>query len=326
MVTLLAAGAVLVVVVLVGVVVLTAGKTETKPDKPARAAQPGTARETAEAYLEALANGDADAALAYGKATPASKQFLTDDILRKQIEMSPITDIRVTEASAPVQGLGMAPQTVLEASANFGDEYSQAQLVMRKFREEWQFDNSFIQVKIGVPSVPDKAIESLTIFGVPTGGANSVYVFPGPLDLKSSSRFVDVETEPILLEAMNSGQYGMQLMPKVTLNDEGRIASKEAVDTRVRNCANPNPPPDCPKFEYPPEIDPASVRFKGTEGLEDMTTIFNEFDMTNTVVGSGEVVVDAQTASGPTVYTMRLNVNGTVDLMKDPPVYTPYKP
>jgi hypothetical protein len=313
------------VVVLVGAIVLSTGMTENKTDTPARASQPGTPRETAEAYLEALADGDADAALAFGKARPSSTQYLTNEILRKQIELSPITDLRVTEAS-PQSDYAPIPQALLQVSANFGGEYSQAQLVMRKFGDEWQFDNSFVQLKIGVPTVPDKSMESLTILGVPTGGADSVYVFPGALDIKSTSRFVDVETKPILLEAINSGNYGMPLMPNVTLNDEGRIASKEAVDTRVRNCINPNAPPDCPKWQFPPEIDPKSLRFKGTEGLQDMTTIFNKFEMTNTVVGEGEVVVDAQTPSGPTVHTLGVRINGTVDLMKDPPVYTPNSP
>jgi hypothetical protein len=240
--------------------------------------------------------------------------------------MSPITDIRVTDATSQDSfGYGVIPGGArVEASARFGDEYSQAQLSMQKFRDEWQLDSAVVQLRIGFPSVPDESLKSLTIFGVPTEGADSVYVFPGALDIKSSSRFVDVETEPVLLEAMTAG--GMGLMPKVTLNDEGRIASKEAVDTRLRDCLSENPMPDCPKWEYSPEIDPKSVRFKGTQGQQDLVSFYNPYKMTNTVVGSGELIVTAQTSAGPTTLTERLNVSGTVDLMKDPPVYTPNSP
>jgi hypothetical protein len=312
-VTLLAAGAVIVVVVLVGVIVLSAVKSDER-------VKAGTAPEAAEAYLEALANGDADAALAFAYQTPPSRQFLTDEILRKQLEISPITEISVRGDFPRTAGSTPDVETV-DMSANFGDEYSQGLATVRKSGGEWKLDNSVVKLSVPTLDEEDRAVKSLTIFGVPIAGLESVYVLPGALDVKSTSRFVDVQADPVLLSALG-GRTAGYLIPTVSVNDAGRIASKEAVDTFLRNCINPGAPPDCPKWNYPPDIDPKSVRFKETEGLDDMATYFTSFNMTNALYGYGDVVVTEQTPSGPTGRRLPVHIGRSVDLLQDPPLYS----
>ncbi|MGE5694739.1 MAG: hypothetical protein ACM4D3_05730, partial [Candidatus Sericytochromatia bacterium] len=69
------------------VVIATAGRGG-KADTPADAVR---------GYLEALARGDAEAALSYASDQPASKEFLTDEILQKQIDKWPISDIQILD-------------------------------------------------------------------------------------------------------------------------------------------------------------------------------------------------------------------------------------
>lgn len=60
---------------------------------PAGGAQ--SAGQAVRMYLEALARGDAQGALAMAKQRPAETAFLTDDFLRRQLQAAPITDIQI---------------------------------------------------------------------------------------------------------------------------------------------------------------------------------------------------------------------------------------
>ena len=58
-------------------------------------AEKSTAGATVKGYLEALAKGDAAKALSFSNDKPANTEFLTNDILKKQIAKWPITDIKI---------------------------------------------------------------------------------------------------------------------------------------------------------------------------------------------------------------------------------------
>ena len=50
-----------------------------------------SASEVVKGYLEALSNGNADMALSFSNDQPASKEFLSSDVLKKQRSISPFT-------------------------------------------------------------------------------------------------------------------------------------------------------------------------------------------------------------------------------------------
>jgi hypothetical protein len=76
--------------------------------------------------LEALARGDADAALSYSSDQPASKEFLTDDILKKQTGKWPITDIRILDDTAT------ASMGTVHVAVKFGDQISDETLFLEQ--------------------------------------------------------------------------------------------------------------------------------------------------------------------------------------------------
>lgn len=55
----------------------------------------GLAGDVVKRYLESLARGDADTALSYAVDQPASKEFLTSHIRKKQVAQWPISNIRI---------------------------------------------------------------------------------------------------------------------------------------------------------------------------------------------------------------------------------------
>ena len=70
----------------------------------------GSAGDAVKRYLEALARGDAETALSYGIDQPATSEFLTSEILKKQVAQWPIRNIRILHdnSSAPDTKLSMA--------------------------------------------------------------------------------------------------------------------------------------------------------------------------------------------------------------------------
>jgi hypothetical protein len=84
----------------------------------------GSAGDAVKSYLQALARGDAEAALAYSNDLPGSKEFLTNQILRKQIAQWPITNIRILKDDS-LNAIGYA---TVHVSVNFGDKVSDTNL------------------------------------------------------------------------------------------------------------------------------------------------------------------------------------------------------
>ena len=75
-------------------------------------------------YLEALSRGDATAALSFSNDQPASKDLLTDEVLKKQVAQWPITNIQILDDnSAHSYGFGQ-----VHVSAKFGDNTSDVTL------------------------------------------------------------------------------------------------------------------------------------------------------------------------------------------------------
>src|SRR5690606_4150814 len=55
----------------------------------------GTPEDAVTAYLQAVADGDAEAALGYLESTPSTTELLTDEVLMASAQQAPLTDITV---------------------------------------------------------------------------------------------------------------------------------------------------------------------------------------------------------------------------------------
>jgi hypothetical protein len=278
--------------------------------------QQEAARLAGQHYLEALARGDAAAALALSQNPPATTQFTTGDVLRAQLAAAPITDITATAAPVPA---GDDPQQVqyLTLSARFGPTLSQARVAVHRNGDEWKLDTATVAIAIGPPGSTDASLKAVALWGVATDGTSPVAVFPGGLSVSSSNRYVDItaQTQPVLLDALGGATDQPTVKPVAALNDAGSQAARTAIDTWVHYCyRGVEPPPDCPRVI--PDNPTIAV-----DGPGDFTNTTFNFDPTKMVVAIGGAIIYHGHAAGVPNYVLTLKWVGTVDLTKEPPVF-----
>ncbi|WP_445162880.1 serine/threonine-protein kinase [Mycobacterium sp. Dal123C01] len=278
--------------------------------------QQEAARLAGQHYLEALARGDAAAALALSANPPATTQFATGEVLRAQLAATPISDITATPAPVPA---GDDPQQVqyLMLSARFGPTLSQARVAVHRSGDEWKLDTATVAVDIGTPGSTDASLKAVALWGVATDGASPVAIFPGGLSVSSSNRFVDIsaQTQPLLLDALGGATDRPTIKPVAALNDAGRQAAKAALDTWTHHCyRGVEPPPDCPRLT--PDNPTIAV-----DGPGDFSKTTFNFDANAMVVAIGGGMVYQGHAAGVPDYTVTQNLLGTVDLTREPPIF-----
>ncbi|CQD09477.1 Lumazine-binding domain protein [Mycolicibacterium conceptionense] len=101
-----------------------------------------TATDAVKGYLDALSKGDANAALAFGSDQPASKDFLTDDVLKQQIAKWPITNIRILNANET------GDMAQVHVVANFGDQTSDQTLMVKKQDGGWKLSGAAAKINL----------------------------------------------------------------------------------------------------------------------------------------------------------------------------------
>ncbi|WP_173008478.1 DUF4878 domain-containing protein [Mycolicibacterium sp. P1-18] len=273
----------------------------------------GSAGDTVKGYLEALARGDAEGALSFSDNQPGNKDLLTDDILKKQIDEWPITDIRILNDDSSAASIGMAQ---VHVTAKFGPKTSDTTLQMKKNGDDkWRLDAAAIKVSATPGGVSNAAAQTLTVFGKPIG-EDTVYVFPGFLDIGSKNEYLEVKTkDPLLLDQLTSYSSPF-LQPDIALNDAGTEAAMDQIKGDLSACRQSHsdaPPKPCPvKLGY---------GYSGsyvTWGTADTSQIkvqnFNEYDLE--AVLYGEVTMQVTTDGDPG--TVTAFISATADLTKSP--------
>jgi hypothetical protein len=306
MIALIAGGAVvLVIAIILGFTVIGGGSGDNS--------NPG---DTVKAYLEALSEGDAEKALSYGNQQPANKDFLTDDILKKQIAKWPISDIRVLDQDPTLESIGMGN---VHVAVKFGDQVSDANIRMKKAEDGWKLESAAIKLDPTATVTEDSPEETLTFFGKPASEGTR-YVFPGFIDFGSDNPYLDAIAEPLLLDKLTGFSTIMHATYK--MNDKGRDAIMSGISDAFANCERSNQlnPPDCPAKLSPYDAIDGTVRW----GRADLSGI-EIGDISNyrlTAMVSGEVLIpvsyqtrDNEPASG----TAKTYVSIDADISTEPP-------
>ncbi|QLL07043.1 DUF4878 domain-containing protein [Mycobacterium vicinigordonae] len=299
-----AAAGILVVIVVVAVVSFTgAGKS-------------GSAGDAVRGYLEALAKGDAAAALSYSSDQPGSKDFLTDEVLKKQIAQWPITEIKILSDS------GAFSFGQVHVSAKFGDNVSDVTLSVQKSGKDWKLDHGAIKVET-VSVTENKARDSLTFFGSSVG-KSPLYVFPGYVEVGSTNANVAVKLKkPFLLDSLSGGSYFNDV--EYTLSDSGQSAIMSAISASLADCTRSTQlaPPNCPQHAYDSEIVDGSVVW-GQPDLSGLkVSFFDEYRLEARVMGDVVFPLTARTKSGGTkTGEVRAYVSAKADVSQSPPVVT----
>lgn len=307
----LAAGAAVTVVVVIVLVVTMSGRT-----RPG--ASGGSAGDMVKAYLQALARGDAETALSYGIDQPATKEFLTDDVLKKQIAKWPISNVRILSDDSSAAGfLGMAQVHVV---ANFGDRNSDTTLHVKNDHGMWKLPAAAIKINPEVGLSHNAAAKTLTFFAKPIGAA-ATYVFPGWIDVGSTNPWLNVEAKPILLDQIS--MYGESLLQaEITVSDKGRQAAAAQLDEALGICQHSNrlAPQGCPISVSPTGL----IEGTATWGAPDTSAVkidrFSPYELQLTVMGDVSIPITVKTTSGSTKQgVVKRLIIGHADLAKTPP-------
>jgi hypothetical protein len=326
--------------VIVVAAVATFAVTRTADEAPD--AQPAQNRDAArlagQQYLEALAAGDAKAAVALTVRPPEDSRLLTDEVLRGQLADLPVTDIDVTNVGADDPNRS-ADAEKLSLRAKFGPTVSRAEVLARNIEGQWKLDTTTIKLSLGTAGAKNRSLESVAIAGVATEGADPVAMFPGSPRVSSTNPLIDLtaQTRPFLLDKLVQ-RAGATIDPVAALNDAGRQGSFAAVEAWHRYCVNggPAPPECCPtgscRLPPPPGTTDAMIvedtqRIVRFERSTNMTYDLIPEEMIVNVTGTVEYIADADTTNGGRQeFPLIVQTNSRVDITQSPPVVIPKKP
>jgi hypothetical protein len=278
------------------------------------------------AYLHALAAGDADAALALGAATPPSTTLLTSEVLKRQLEKLPITDVHVDgEQATPATN---ANRVFVKAAASFGGKRSDGLIEVVRTSSSWKLASAFLNAHTGAPrnSLHRMASDTLTVFDHPvTDGL--VTVFPGALSVSTTTPFLDVtQPPPILLDRLRWGDEPNELNVVFSVNDAGKRATVAAVTAWLTACMTPGTPPagPCDKIDQSLTMGgmalAGSARLSGPISLGQVTTTFDQSLRVVAAINSATVPFLAQRPDGGSVAGNFGAFTTPVDLGQNPPV------
>ncbi|AQA07160.1 hypothetical protein BVC93_32235 (plasmid) [Mycobacterium sp. MS1601] len=316
------AAAVAVVVAVVAGFVFISGDTEPTAQE---LAHQDAARTVGQQYLEALAAGDAHAALDLVVTAPADTRFLTDDVLASQLNAAPISQISVTSAPAKPGDDPAQVQQVLLA-ATFGGQRSQVQIGVEHHGDRWLLPRITADVAVANPGSPLLGVT--TVWDIPLGGSPTATLFPGAVSVGSSINAVDITADapPLLLDRLLPPGRAA-ITPEVTLTDTGRMEADSAVTFWAFKCYSGNTSGiGCPDIgrtpdNTPPNIVPGTTKITGAGDLRPVNTEFDAQRLTLTYSGGpAQFPAEGQATSGSPTYTIPFQVNGTVDLTKAPPM------
>jgi hypothetical protein len=307
----LVAAFVVVVAVVVGIVVVTSGGGSGSK----------TAGDAVKSYLAALSRGDAEAALSYAADQPASTDYLTDDILKKQIAKWPITDIRILDDSS-FGGTG-----TVHVAAKFGDHTSDERLSVKQQNGQWKLEQGAIKLDLGqLRSYNAGSMKTLTLFGQQVGEADTVYVFPGWIDLDNSNKNITMEKTPdtpLLLNGIPGFGIAAPLSLNFEISDAGRRATDDALRSFLDDCATSKQlsPPGCPQRVTEPGLVDGTAAWATPTDVTSVTQGY--FDAKNVSVrlyGSVKYGISVKTIDGGTKHgIVTVFLSGTADLSGSTP-------
>lgn len=291
-----------------------------------RSATSGAApAEVVDRYLHALAAGDASTALSLGAATPASTAWLSDDVLKQQLQKLPITDVRIDgETSTPAT---RADRVYVKASAAFGGKRSEGLIEVVISEHVWKLGSAFVNAHAGPGHrAAGSAFDTLDIFGKPLPDSATAPMFPGAVSVSSSNPFFAVsQPAPIGLDRLQYGVQGSSLSPVFSINEVGKQALAAAVTKWITACFTPGAPPEGPCIKIDPTVRgmyvPGSARLTGPIDLGKWTYVFDQSLSVAFYSDGASIPFTAQrTADGVTEPLEYRGFTTPVDISKNPPV------
>lgn len=288
----------------------------TAPNAPTASAPPSAAAQTVTDYLEALSRGDAAKALSYSKSPPTDNQFLTDEVLAKQIAQWPISDIRVGEIKGNEK---TAAKLYVTVSAKFGDKvHTDTIAVSRSLQGGWWIDH--VANEYALHSA-NSAYATLTVFGKTLGPGQSFFAFPGYLQIETSNQYLDVTVDehPLFRNYLLSSVF--LVSADFDLNSKGADAIAPLVRESFERCEQSNliAPPSCPADLNGTSAVEGTATW-GRADIEPLSYVLSTEDLSVSVHGNASIPVTFQTTDGRTVSDTQLMViQEKADITTTPP-------
>lgn len=217
----------------------------------AQQAKEDAIRSTASGYLEAIAKGDADAALQRLSQQPANRDLLTDEVLKASMEAAPITDIAVT-------GFEARPDSATVAvTYKLGSESVSTDVdLVGDGRTNWKLASGLSELQV-------TNLKGLTVNGATVGQTVSP-VFPGTYTAKPAIEQIALDgPTTVTIPAPNTPAATLEVTPK--LSDTGIAQAREAAKAAFDTClaSKETAPPGCPwrMDDSDVQITPDSVRY-----------------------------------------------------------------
>ena len=101
-----------------------------------------------------------------GSGGAASRKFLTDEVLKRQIAKWPVSNIAILEDSSVSDGDSFG---LVRAAANFGDQRSEGQIPVEKTDDGWKLSTATIGVNTIGEVTPGGPSTTLVILDEPLG-------------------------------------------------------------------------------------------------------------------------------------------------------------
>ncbi|GAB3624606.1 hypothetical protein GCM10027418_26910 [Mariniluteicoccus endophyticus] len=234
------------------------------------------------AFMEAVASGDASAALALQVHQPADRTFLTKEALTESRKLAPITEITP----------GSQSEQVAEVSFKVGGETKRG-----LFRPVRQPDGTY-KIERGTTVVQVTRRKGLPVL---LGGiemkSGEAEIFPGAHSITTGLRNITYAESQFTVA---DSQSFPRIAPAPRITEEGRTAFVNAAKAQLEACLQVKQltPPDCPQVVKPsegqkPELDTIRWKLEGPNPLDNLQPRISAAD---------ETQAEAQTS-------MRINVS-----------------
>ncbi|MDR0783343.1 MAG: hypothetical protein LBE83_06250 [Propionibacteriaceae bacterium] len=242
-----------------------------------------SARAAVEAYLTALAAGDATTALSYSALQPQDTRFTSDEFYSRSLAGNPITNIVVPEEQDSGSNL-------ISASYTLGDQAIEAHFTVQKHDRGWLLDGGFLRL-----SVADLAAAGapLTLNGVPLGENPRLELLPGVYTLDAADPMLTVSSPNLLITYPESETTFTE---SLILSFDAIIAIQDAAKAHLNACLEVQAlaPPGC-GFGFAGTnigvVNPESIIWTLDKDSPDLTTLVPLLDPDSLTTASGLISI-----------------------------------
>lgn len=271
-------------------------------------------------YLSALSRGDARTALALGTASRDST-MLTDQVLRRQQSLAPISSVRVLDSRTGTGG------AVVRVRYRIGAQTVTDAIQLLHHDGGWVLAHVAVDVELSSPG----SLPRPTVFGIDVPSGGDIYVFPGAVQFGSADPAFGLAPSTAVF---SNPDVPALANPTPVLSGTGRATLTKVISAAMARCARSRAlhPRDCPQHAARPAargLVGGSLRWHAPRGYGGL----NITDITVDSRSSGLVHV-----SGPLTWRLtyavrpagrkravthsravRSHVNATVDFSASPP-------